>query len=331
MAEKMKIGILGCGNWGSVFGIMQHRNRHRVKIWEFDQERCLRVAATRNNEPFLKGYRIPDEIEVNWDIERVIADAELIVFAIPSQALRSVVERMKDHNVHSGHFLSLTKGIDIATLRRPSEIIAELPAARDRVSVLSGPCIANELIREEPTAVVIVGAGAAPGLQQALATEYFRIYEGEDLAGVELGAALKNVIAIGCGMSDGLGFGANAKGTLITRGIVEIQRLGVKMGAQARTFWGLSGLGDMVTTAFSRESRNHTLGRKIGAGMDFAEASREMTMVAEGAPTAKAARILAERHGIEMPICGAVYEILYQHKPPRGAIGNLMGRPLKHE
>ena len=327
----MKIGILGCGNWGSVFGIMQHRNGHQVRIWEFDEERCRRVAATRNNEPFLKGHRIPDEIEVHWDIERVTADAELVVFAIPTQVLRRVVELMEKRNIRGDHYLSLAKGIEIATLRRPSEIIAELPGAKGRISVLSGPCIANELIREEPTAVVIVGAEATSGLQKALGTEYFRIYEGKDLTGVELGAALKNVIAIGCGMSDGLGFGANAKGALITRGIVEIQRLGVEMGAQAQTFWGLSGLGDMVTTAFSNESRNHILGRKIGAGMSLAQASREMVMVAEGAPTARAARDLAERHAIEMPICGAVYEILYQNKPPRTAIGNLMGRPLKRE
>ncbi|MBE0432740.1 NAD(P)-dependent glycerol-3-phosphate dehydrogenase [candidate division WOR-3 bacterium] len=329
----MKIAILGCGNWGSVFGIMQHSNHHRVKIWEYDKERCRHVAATRNNEPFLIGHRIPDDIELHWSIEHVITGADLIVFAVPSQALRSVVELMKGLEIRCEYYLSLTKGIEIGTLCRPSEIIADLTGARDKISVLSGPCIANELIRKEPAAVVIVGRGpsAVHELQTALSTAYFRIYEGNDLVGVELGAALKNVIAIGCGMSDGLGFGTNAKGALITRGIVEIQRLGVKMGAQAQTFWGLSGLGDLVTTAFSDESRNHILGRKIGAGKTLAQASREMIMVAEGAPTARAVMSMAERHAIDMPICEAVYDILYQNKPPKTAISDLMNRPLKHE
>lgn len=329
----MKIGILGCGNWGSVFGIMQHNNHHQVKIWEYDKERCRHVAATRDNKPFLIGQRIPEAIELHWNIEPVITGADLIVFVVPSQALRGVVDLMRGSEIGCEYFLSLTKGIEIGTLRRPSEIIMELAGARGRVSVLSGPCIANELIRKEPAAVVIVGPGpgAVHELQAALSTAYFRIYEGDDLIGVELGAALKNVIAIGCGMSDGLGFGTNAKGALISRGIVEIQRLGVKMGARARTFWGLSGLGDLVTTAFSDESRNHVLGRKIGAGKTLAQASREMIMVAEGAPTARAVMSMAERHDIDMPICKAVYDILYKNKPPKTAISDLMNRPLKHE
>jgi glycerol-3-phosphate dehydrogenase (NAD(P)+) len=329
----MRIGILGCGNWGSVFGIMQRNNGHRVRIWEYNKERCEQVRDTRSNEPFLVGYRIPDDIEIHWDIQNVIADADLIVTAIPSQVLRSVIEKLKKCNLRSKYYLSLTKGIEIDTLSRPSEIIGELKEAEGKIYVLSGPCIANEIVRKEPTAVVIVGSDlkGTHALQNALATEYFRTYQSDDIVGVELGAAIKNVIAIGCGISDGLGFGTNAKGTLITRALVEMQRIGIRMGAKEKTFWGLSGLGDLVTTAFSEESRNHILGRKIGGGKNFAHASREMFMVAEGAPTAKAVKILTARYGIEMPICEAVHGILYQNESPKAAISNLMHRPLKHE
>lgn len=329
----MKIGILGCGNWGSVFGIIQHNNGHEVKIWEYDRDRAARVEETRNNAPFLIGHSIPAGIHIRPDIEDVLSDVELLVFAIPSQVLSSVVELMKTNIPSSEYYLSLTKGIEIQTLRRPSEIISELDAAKDRTYVLSGPCIANEIIRNEPTAVVLVGPSATgtKELQKQLSTDYFRIYEGDDIVGVELGAAIKNVMAIGCGISDGLGFGNNAKGALITRGVVEMQRMGMKMGAKARTFWGLSGFGDLITTAFSEESRNHTLGKKIGKGKTLDQAVKEMVMVAEGAPTTKAIKKLCDQHGIDMPICEAVYTILYQNAAPSKAIQDLMSRPLKHE
>jgi len=329
----MKIGILGCGNWGSVFGIIQHNKGHEVKIWEYNRERAKQVQETRNNEPFLVGHSMPAGIRIYSGIEDVLSDVELAVFAIPSQVLSSVIKLMKTNVSSSEYYLSLTKGIEIQTLRRPSEIIGELDAARHRTYVLSGPCIANEIIRDEPTAVVLVGPDPAgtKELQKQLSTDHFRIYEGDDITGVELGAAIKNVMAIGCGISDGLGFGNNAKGALITRGIVEMQRMGVKMGARARTFWGLSGFGDLVTTAFSDESRNHTLGKKIGKGKTLDQATSEMVMVAEGAPTTRAVKKIADQHAIDMPICEAVYSILYQNEAPNKAIQDLMSRPLKHE
>jgi glycerol-3-phosphate dehydrogenase (NAD(P)+) len=304
-----------------------------VKIWEYNKARAGYVQATRNNEPFLIGHSIPPDIEIDSDIEHVLSDVDVVVFAVPSQVLRSVVEILRRIKPVAGYYLSLIKGIDITTLQRPSQIIGELSLPRERIYVLSGPCIANEIIRHEPTAVVLVGIdeAGAQELQHRLSTDDFRIYQGDDIVGVELGAAIKNVIAIGCGISDGLGFGTNAKGALITRGIVEMQRMGVKLGAQARTFWGLSGYGDLVTTAFSEESRNHILGKKIGAGKSIEQASREIAMVAEGAPTAKAVRIIAERHHIEMPICEAVNAILYHDEPPHKAIRDLMSRPLKYE
>ena len=329
----MKLSILGCGNWGSVFGIMQQQNGHVVKIWEFDRKRAEHIMQTRDNAPFLIGKKIPEEIFVHWDIEKILTGAEVVVFAIPSQALHNIIDKLIKLDISGAYFLSLTKGIDIRTLKRPSEIIDQLPSARGRVYVLSGPSIANEIIRGEPTAVVLVGPdpAGATNLQHELASNNFRIYIGDDIIGVELGAAIKNVIAIGCGISAGLGFGKNAKGTLLARGIVEMQRLGIELGAKAKTFWGLSGLGDMVTTSFSEESRNHRFGKYVGAGKSVAETETEMIMVAEGVPTSKAIMALAKKCKIEMPICEVVHSILFENKPPKQGLRDLMTRPLKYE
>jgi glycerol-3-phosphate dehydrogenase (NAD(P)+) len=329
----LKLSILGCGNWGSVFAIIQHRNGHNVKIWEFERERAEQIQKTRNNEPFIVGYDLPADIVVHWDIETILHDTDLVIFALPSQVLAHVVKRMIDMKSAAEYYLSLTKGIDIKSLKRPSEIISMLPYSKNRLYVLSGPSIANEIIRGEPTAVVLVGPepSGTQDLQHQLTTTYFRIYLGDDVIGVELGAAIKNIIALGCGISDGLGFGNNAKGALITRGIVEMQRLGVQMGAHAKTFWGLSGLGDLVTTSFSEESRNHRFGRMIGKGKNVEQVTQEMVMVAEGVPTSKAVKLLADKYKIDMPICRVVYEILFEGKLPKQAIKDLMSRPLKYE
>ncbi len=329
----MKLSILGCGNWGSVFGIIQHRNGHTVKIWEYDRARAEHIQETRNNEPFLTGHDMPAGIVISWDIEMILDNTDVVVFAIPSQVLVHVIQRMIGMKSTAHYYLSLVKGIDIESLTRPSEIIGQLPQSQQNVYVLSGPSIANEIIRGEPTAVVLVGPqpSGTQELQHALATDSFRIYQGDDIIGVELGAAVKNIIALGCGISDGLGFGNNAKGALITRGIVEMQRLGTKMGAQAKTFWGLSGLGDLVTTSFSEESRNHKFGKEVGEGKAVEQISKEMVMVAEGVPTCRAVKLMAEKYEIEMPICGVVYEILFEHKSPKQAIRDLMARPLTYE
>jgi glycerol-3-phosphate dehydrogenase (NAD(P)+) len=331
--KKMKISILGCGNWGSVFGILQNRNGHQVRLWEYDRPRCQKIQRTRDNSPFLTGYALPSEIAVDWDIATVVKGAELVVFAVPSQSLTSVGRALANIDVDCPLYLNLTKGIDTTTLKRPSEIIEEHVARDSAVFSLSGPCIANEIVRGAPTAAVIVGNDEKNSslLQQALVTDTFRIYQGHDMIGVELGGAFKNVIALGCGISDGLGYGTNAKGALITRGIVEIQRLGVCMGAHAETFWGLSGLGDLVTTSFSGESRNYRFGRLLGQGKSLKHIQQEIVMVAEGIPTARAIRELKSRYGIEMPICDVVYDIIYEAKSPQRAMKELMSRPLKNE
>ncbi len=328
----MNIAILGCGNWGSVFGIVQHRNGHRIKIWEFDRKRAEKVQRTRDNSPFLLKYKIPGSIQIDWRLENVLKNCELVVFAVPCQTLRSVLSEIKKIKIKTKRTLSLIKGIDIKTLQLPSVIIKNnLPGIK--CFVLSGPSIANEIIRNEPTAVVLAGAdlNGAKKLQREIATENFRIYISNDVTGVEFGGAVKNVLALACGISDGLGFGANAKGALISRGIVEIQRLGIKMGANPKTFYGLSGLGDLITTSFSEESRNHLFGKMLGKGRNLTEIEKDFVMVAEGVPTAKAVMKLAKKYNVEMPISKVVYEILYKGKSPLQGLKSLMGRPLKSE
>lgn len=328
----MNIAILGCGNWGSVFGIIQQKNGHRVKIWEFDKARAEYVQKTRDNRPFLLNYKIPDSIQIDWRLKDVLQDNELIVFAVPCQTLKGVLKEMKKIGINGERFLSLIKGIDIKTLQLPSTIIKNELNIKEYY-VLSGPSIANEIIRNEPTAVVLAGrdSGITKKLQKEISTKNLRIYLSNDIIGVELGGAVKNVLAIACGISDGLGFGSNAKGALITRGIVEIQRLGIKMGANPKTFLGLSGLGDLITTSFSEESRNHLFGKMIGRGKDIEEIKKKIVMVAEGVSTVKAVMRLARRYNVEMPISRVVYNILYKGESPKQGLKNLMMRPLRDE
>lgn len=328
----MNIGILGCGNWGSVFGIIQERNGHRIKIWEFDKKRAMYVQKTRDNRPFLYKYKLPHSITVDWQLENVLKDCELIVFAIPCQRLSSVLTKLNQYKISDRIFLSLIKGIEIKSLRLPSVIIKSTLKIND-CFVLSGPSIANEIIRGEPTAVVLAGKDLkrAMELQKNITTKNLRIYLSKDIIGVEIGGAVKNVLALACGISDGLGFGDNAKGALICRGIVEIQRLGVKMGADPKTFYGLSGLGDLITTSFSEESRNHKFGIMLGQGKNFGEIKKKFIMVAEGVSTAKAVKKLAMKYQVDMPISRVVYDILYNKKSPRQGLKNLMERPLKNE
>ncbi len=328
----MKIAVLGCGNWGSVFAVIQSRNGHQVRVWEFNCRRARLVQKTRDNRPFLTGYRLPVAITISPDLRLVLSGAELTVFAVPCQVLPGVVAAVRKTGLPVSLALSLIKGIDIKSLRLPSSVIFQGLADRPDICVLSGPSIANEIIRGEPTAVILVGPKKpAQQLQQALATRNLRIYLGRDTVGVELAGAAKNVIAIAAGICEGLGFGTNIRGALIARGLVELQRLGICLGARPETFWGLAGVGDLITTAFSEESRNHRAGRFFARGLTIGEIRRKMVMVAEGIPTARALHDLAGRHGVEMPICETVYRIIYQRLPVRKGLHDLMNRPLKDE
>ena len=329
----MEIAVLGCGNWGSVFGIIQSRNGHKIRIWEFDRSRALRIQKTRNNEPFLTGHKIPAPVKVSPDLGETIAGADLAVFALPCQTLPGVLNRIRKTGIRNPLYLSLIKGVDIRTLMLPSQTIGRSLRAQKRTYVLSGPSIANEIVRGEPAAVVLAGPDpkTARALQHELATENFRIYRGRDTVGVEIAGAAKNVLAIAAGIGDGLGFGANTRGALLARGIVELQRLAGKMGGRPETLWGLAGLGDLVTTASSEESRNHRVGRMLGEGLTNGQIRIKIVMVAEGLTTARAVHELAVRYRIEMPICETVYRIIYKKLAARQGLRALMARPLRGE
>lgn len=329
----MNITILGCGNWGSTIGILLDQRAHKVKIWEFDETRTKKVIATRNNEPFLKDIRIPETIFITNRLEEAYQAAEICVFALPSNVLRQVVRQMQSIKPSSCYYLSLIKGIEVTTLMRMSEIIEADLGKKSPIVVLSGPCIANEVVRNKPTSVVVASRNeaAAKVVQENFSTDTFRIYYSHDVTGVELGGALKNVMAIACGICDGLELGDNARGALITRGIAEITRLGIKMGAAAQTFAGLSGVGDLVTTATSLYSRNHYVGVEIGRSKKLSDILRGMVMVAEGVNTTLATHALAQKYGVEMPITQVIHDILFEGKSPAEGLKNLMARPLKKE
>lgn len=329
----MKISILGCGNWGSVFGIMQYKNGHEIKLWEFDRTRAEAIKKTRRNDPFLKDIEFPTAIEIDHNLEFVLYDADIAVFAVPTQVLGDVIDAVKKLKPANKYRLSLCKGIDCDTLERPSQLIDRIDDQHSGTIALSGPCIANEIIRGTPTAAVLAGEKDDPltELQHQLSTDIFRLYKSNDIIGVEISAALKNIIAIGCGISDGLGFGTNTKGALLTRALVEMRRLGMIMEAEDKTFLGLAGIGDLITTAFSPESRNYRYGTMVARGMPENEIRGSLIMTAEGVPTARAVHRLMRERDIDMPICEAVYSILYEKKAPRQAIRDLMGRPLKEE
>lgn len=325
------ITVLGAGNWGTTLALLLHSKGHKVKLWEFYPERTSKLNELRENREFLPGFIIPESIEITSDVFESIAGSEVLIFVLPSSAVREVA-RIVARKVDGALLLNASKGLEYDTLMRMSEVISEeIPGGR--VTSLSGPCIANEVAHGVPTTVVVAGRdqGVCVKIQELLMTPNFRVYTHDDIIGVELGGALKNVIAIAAGMCDGIGLGANSKGALITRGLAEITRLGSSMGANPLTFAGLSGLGDLVTTSFSTDSRNRHVGEEIGKGKDLDHVLSELVMIAEGINTTRCAMRLAKIKSVEMPIATEVYKVLFEKKTPRDAIANLMLRPPKPE
>lgn len=329
----MKIGILGDGGWGTTLAILLHNKGHLVTLWGAFPGYVASLEKKRINRQFLPGIKIPSTLEISADLEKAIKSKDLIVLAIPSQYMRGILKRIKNYCLKGKVvFLSVAKGIEITTLKRMSEvIIGEL--GRINLCVLSGPTIADEVAQGVPTAAVAASADKclAKLVARIFSTERFRVYTNSDVIGVELGGSLKNVIAIACGISDGLGFGTNAKAAILSRGLAEISRLGLKLGAKAKTLWGISGLGDLATTCFSPRSRNRCLGEEIGRGKNLKQALRQMRMVAEGVATTQAAYRLSLKHRVEMPITQEIYRVLYRNKPPKKAVRDLMTRSLKEE
>jgi len=335
-AEGIRALVLGGGSWGTALAMLLSRNGCRVTLWDIDPTNIASLS-TRHESRYLPGIAIPDSITATADLADCFAgcgSTNLVVFAVPAQAMRSVARRIKKYiRGTSSLLVNVSKGLDTVNLKRMSEIITEeIEPARSVVS-LSGPSHAEEVSRGIPTTVVAASADetAAEEAQSIFMNDRFRVYTNPDIIGVELGGALKNVIAIAAGISDGLGFGDNTKGALITRGLAEISRLGVLMGAKPETFAGLSGMGDLITTCISKFSRNRYVGECLGKGEKLKDILKRMTMVAEGVTTTKAAHRLGRRFGLEMPITDKVWSIMFRGAEPGRAVARLMERDPKPE
>jgi len=305
-------------------------------LWDHDDARAARLQAARTNSRYLPGVQLPDGVRVTGHLSTALRDAEMLVVATPSHTVRGLARRLRDTPgfTPDAIVVNASKGIEEGTGQRLSQVLgAELPTPVERLVSLAGPSHAEEVARHMPTTVVVAGPETAilRQVQERFSTESFRVYTNPDLIGVELATALKNVIAIAAGIADGLGFGDNTKGALLTRGLAEIARLGIALGARAETFSGLAGLGDLVTTATSRHSRNRNLGEAIGRGQSLEAALADIGMVAEGVRTTRAALELARGLNLELPITAQVHALLFEAKDPRRAIRDLMLRAPKAE
>jgi len=330
----MKIAVLGAGGWGTTLAILLHNNAHDITLWEFDSSYATLLKKQRINGLYLPGVTIPDKIDITDNLEEAVYKKDLLVLAVPSQFLRGVVRNFPS-GINNSIILSVAKGIENNTFLTMSQMLKDvIPSlSDDQISVLSGPSHAEEVSRKIPTAVVAASKNGDTSrtVQSAFMTSYFRVYSSTDILGVELGGALKNIIAIGAGIIDGAKFGDNTKAAIMTRGIAEISRLGVCMGARPETFAGLSGMGDLIVTCMSRHSRNRYVGEKIGAGLKLKEVLESMQMVAEGVETTGSALKLAKELKVETPIIEEVYNILFEEKDPVQATYDLMTRDMKME
>lgn len=324
--------IVGNGGFGTAMALILVENDFDVAIYGHDAEYLKKTSERRENTKFLAGVPLPASLRFEADPARAASGASLMVSAVPTRYLRATLRAFEGHLPAQIPILSVTKGIEETTLLRPTQIIEEIFPGHP-TAVLSGPSHAEEVARRVPTSVVIASAsrGVARRLQRAFNTERFRVYSNRDPIGVELAGALKNVVAIAAGVVDGLGFGDNAKASLLTRGLVEIVRLSRQLGARKQTFAGLAGIGDLITTSFSKHGRNRAVGEQIGRGRSLQEILAGMEMVAEGVTTTKAVMALAVRHGIEMPISQEVHEMLFHGKDPKAALKSLMARSSKVE
>ena len=331
----MKITVLGAGSWGTTLALVLHDNHHEINLWTFANEQAEYLREKRENIEFLPGIPLPADINIVTDIEESCQRRDMIVAAVPSQFLRSVLQRIAHLDLKNTIICNVAKGIENGSLMTMSEVLLDvlMHERRENLAILSGPSHSEEVSLKIPTMVVAASfkMKIAKMVQEAFMTDYFRVYVNEDIRGVELGGAIKNVIAIGAGLSDGAGFGDNTKAAIMTRGIYEITRLGAKMGAQPITFAGLSGMGDLIVTCMSRHSRNRYVGEEIGKGRSVEDVLASMVMVAEGVPTAKSVHQLAQKHYIDMPMAEEVFRVLFEDKNPRQATLDLMGRDTRGE
>jgi glycerol-3-phosphate dehydrogenase (NAD(P)+) len=331
----LQISVIGLGSWGSALAILLARNGHTIKAWEYLPELVLKYNNAEREIPYLPGINLPEQIAVSSDLKQTLAGAELILLAVPSHALRDLLAAASAYIPENAILVDVAKGIEQHSLKKMSEVCQECLPARssDLYTCLSGPSHAEEVSRRIPTAVVVAGLDndVTHRVQHAFSDEFFRVYTNNDLSGVELGGALKNIVALASGMCDGLGFGDNSKGALLTRGMVEISRLGCKLGGRPETFWGLSGMGDMITTCMSKHSRNRHVGEQLGRGRKLQEILDEMQMVAEGVKTTDSAYELSRKLNVNMPITEAVYHVVFAGHDPKKEVYQLMTRSLKVE
>ena len=327
-----KISVLGSGSWGMALALLLYNNGHEVLLWSARPEDARKLREKRENPDRLPGVRLPDEIEILTDLERALKDVDVTVLAVASPYIRSTAHKMAPFVCGNQKIVNVAKGIEEKTLKTLSEVIEE-EIPQGNVAVLSGPSHAEEVGRGLPTTCVVSAhtQETAEYLQSIFMSPVFRVYTTPDILGVELGGALKNVIALAAGTADGLGYGDNTKAALITRGITEIGRLGKKMGAQMETFYGLSGIGDLIVTCASKHSRNRKAGYLIGQGHTMEEAMDEVQMVVEGVYSARAARELAEKYEVEMPFITEVNRVLFEGKSAAEAVMDLMLRDKKVE
>lgn len=327
-----RIGVLGAGSWGTALAILLHDNGHDVTVWSINEAEVKMLNETRRHESKLPGVEIPEGIAFTTDMKETMSDKDVCVLAVPSPFIRSTCQKMKEY-VRAGQIIvNVAKGIEESTLYTLTDIIEEEMPYAD-ACVLSGPSHAEEVSRRLPTTCVVSARTrkTAEFLRSVFISPVFRVYISPDMLGIELGGALKNVIALAAGTADGLGYGDNTKAALITRGIAEIARLGIKMGGKPETFYGLTGIGDLIVTCASVHSRNRKAGYLIGKGYTMEEAMKEVQMVVEGVYSAKAALALASKYRVEMPIVEQVNKVLFENKNAEEAVKELMLRDKKIE
>jgi len=330
--QTKKISVIGDGGWGTTLAMLLVSNGHKVNMGGAFPDYIRQMEKTRQNDKFLPGIKLPDSLELTSDIAPAVNGSEVVVTAVPSQHMREVTKKLKGLDLQGKLIVSVSKGIENQSLMRMSEVITDV-LGNVKIGVLSGPTISYEVARGLPTTVVAASEDetAAKQIQDLFMSDNFRIYTNTDVIGVELGGSLKNVIAIAAGICDGLGFGVNTKSGLLVRGIVEISRLGSALGAKHETFYGISGLGDLVTTCVSTHGRNRWFGEEIGKGKSSRDILKGTEMVVEGVGTAKSCYELCKENDIEMPIANEVYNVIFEGKDPLSAVKNLMTRKKKSE
>ncbi len=330
-----RIAVVGAGSWGTTLANLLAKKGHDVRLWSFETDVTLAINERRENSVYLAGVSLDDRLEASSDLAATVLGASVVVSVSPSQHVRQVMGQAAGALDDARLVVSASKGIETRSLQTMDEVLQDvLPARlRGKLCFLSGPSFAAEVSREQPTAVTVASRSSdtARRAQELFQTDYFRVYTSHDVTGVELGGALKNVMALAAGMAAGLGLGHNTRAALITRGLAEMSRLGIVLGANPLTFAGLAGMGDLILTCTGELSRNRTVGFALGQGRSLEDVLGEMRMVAEGVETSRAARALAEREGIEMPIVAEVYAVLFEGRSPSTAVRNLMLREPKPE